>query len=62
MIKIVCVGKIKEKYFHDAVNEYLKRVSKYTNIDVIELVDEGIHDIKVVMKKEKYKRYLCYLS
>ena len=55
MIKIVCVGKIKEKYFHDAVNEYLKRVSKYTNIDVIELVDEGIHDIKVVVKKEKDK-------
>ena len=55
MIKVICVGKIKEKYFNDALKEYLKRISKFTNIDIIELSDEGMSDIKVVMKKEKEK-------
>ena len=39
MIKIICVGKIKEKYFKDAILEYLKRLSKYTKIDIIEVND-----------------------
>ena len=55
MIKIVCVGKIKEKYFSMAIEEYAKRISKYTNIEIIELPDEGITDSKVVLKKEKDK-------
>lgn len=55
MIKIVCVGKIKEKYFSLAVEEYYKRISKYTNIEIIELPDEGLSDEKVVLKKEKEK-------
>lgn len=40
MIKIVCVGKIKEKYFISAINEYLKRLSKYTKISIVEIADE----------------------
>lgn len=55
MIKIVCVGKIKEKYFSLAVEEYYKRISKYINIEIIELPDEGLSDEKVVLKKEKEK-------
>ena len=35
MIKIITVGQIKEKYLQDAINEYKKRLSKYTNIEVI---------------------------
>ena len=41
MIKIVCVGKIKEKYFNGAINEYLKRISRYTKINIIEVSDEA---------------------
>ena len=37
MIKIITVGKIKEKYYTDAVNEYLKRLSKYTKIELIKI-------------------------
>ncbi|MBR3209568.1 MAG: 23S rRNA (pseudouridine(1915)-N(3))-methyltransferase RlmH [Bacilli bacterium] len=40
MIKIVCVGKIKEKYFVSAINEYLKRLSKYTKVSIVEIADE----------------------
>ena len=55
MIKIVCVGKIKEKYLRDAIDEYVKRLSKYTKLEIIELLDEGIDDKKQVMAKEKEK-------
>ncbi len=51
MINLVVVGKIKEKYFIDAIDEYKKRLSKYTKLEIIELPDfDG--DIKTVIKKE----------
>ena len=37
MIKIITVGKIKEKYFIDAIEEYKKRISKYSKLEIIEL-------------------------
>ena len=52
MIKVITVGKIKEKYYTDAVNEYLKRLSKYTKIDLIEVKDEDF-DISKTLLKEK---------
>ena len=44
MIKIICVGKLKEKYLIDFVNDYLKRISKYHKIELIELRDSNIKD------------------
>lgn len=41
-INIICVGKIKEKFFKDAIDEYLKRLSKYCKLNIIELQDEKI--------------------
>ncbi len=43
-INILCVGKIKEKFFTDAINEYSKRLSKYCKLEIIELPDEKIPD------------------
>lgn len=43
-IKIICLGKIKEKYLQNGINEYTKRISKYSNIEIIELPDEQIPD------------------
>ena len=40
-IKIVAVGKIKEKFYKDAIDEYLKRLGSYTNIEIIEVADES---------------------
>ena len=51
MIKIICVGKIKEKYLKEAILEYKKRISKYTNIEIIEL-DDYNYDIKKTLTKE----------
>ena len=42
MIKIITIGSIKENYLKDAIEEYKKRISKYTNIELIECKDEGL--------------------
>ena len=41
-INIICVGKIKENYLKDAISEYSKRLSKYCNLNIIELSDERL--------------------
>ena len=41
-INIISVGKIKEKYLKDAINEYSKRLSKYCKLNIIEIDDEQI--------------------
>lgn len=41
-IKLICVGKLKEKYLDDGIKEYLKRISAYSDIEVIEIADERI--------------------
>lgn len=41
-INIICIGKIKESFFKDAINEYSKRLSKYCNLNIIELFDEKL--------------------
>lgn len=41
-INIICIGKIKEKFFKEAINEYSKRLSKYCKLNILELPDEKI--------------------
>ena len=52
-INIISVGKIKEQYFIDGIEEYKKRLTKYTNIELITVMDEPNElDSKTVKKKE----------
>lgn len=51
MIKIICIGKIKEKFYQEAIEEYKKRISKYTKIEIIELPDSS-YDLKKTLKEE----------
>ena len=44
-ITILCVGKIKESYFRDAVAEYEKRLSGYAKISITEVADEPDSDL-----------------
>ena len=39
-INVVCIGKIKEKYIKEGINEFLKRLSKYIKLKIIELAEE----------------------
>ena len=43
-ITLITVGKIKEKYFTDAIAEYAKRLSRYCKLEIIEVADEKTPD------------------
>lgn len=60
MIKLITVGTIKEKYLKDAIEEYTKRIKKYTNIELIEVKDEGlVEESKAIsLEAEKIKKHL----
>ena len=44
MIKIICVGKLKENYLKEGISDYLNRINKYHKINIIELPDSNILD------------------
>lgn len=54
MIKIICVGKIKEPYLMELINDYKKRINKYHKLEIIELKDSN----KVEEKKEIEKHLI----
>ena len=58
MIRIVCVGKIKENYLNDLINDYKTRISKYHKLEILELKDNDINtesnEILNHIKKEDY--------
>ena len=60
MIKIITVGSIKEKYSKEAIEEYKKRISRYTNIEIIEVSDEGLVEKEKAIKLEgnKIEKYI----
>lgn len=43
-ISIICVGKIKEKFYRDAIDEYAKRLSRYCKLAIVEVADEMTPD------------------
>ena len=53
MIKIICVGKVKENYYREAIEEYLKRLSKYTKVDIIEVNDLNYDKEKTIREESK---------
>lgn len=66
-IQVICIGKLKENYLKDAINEYSKRLSRFCNLDIIEVPDEKLPDkinpaiINEVKQKES-KKILEYLK
>lgn len=75
-IKIICLGKLKETYLIEGINEYSKRISKYANLEIIELPDEPLpqspsnKEIEIIKQKEaekilkhiKASDYVCCLD
>lgn len=47
MIKILCVGRIKESYLDDLIKDYKKRIGKYIKIEIIELKDDINYDKEI---------------
>jgi len=54
-ITIITVGKLKEKYLKDAIDEYSKRLSRYCKLDIIELPDEKTPDNASAKEEEAIK-------
>jgi 23S rRNA (pseudouridine1915-N3)-methyltransferase len=54
-IRIICLGKIKEDSLKSLIEEYKKRISKYANIEIIELADESIPDNCSLKEAERIK-------
>lgn len=52
-IKIIAVGKLKEKYWKQAIDEYVKRLGAYCTIDIVELSDEKTPD-KASAKEDEH--------
>ena len=65
-ITIICVGKVKEKFYVEAIKEYSKRLGRYCKLDIIEVADEKTpaaasdNEINLVKDKEgeRMKRYI----
>ncbi|MCD8089385.1 MAG: 23S rRNA (pseudouridine(1915)-N(3))-methyltransferase RlmH [Clostridiales bacterium] len=56
-ITILCVGKIKESFYREAIKEYSKRLSRYVNLEITEVPDEkapeGLSQTEISKIKEK---------
>ena len=52
MYKIVCVGKIKEDFITKGINEYTKRISAFTKLDIVEVKEVNTNNISNNMKEE----------
>ncbi len=55
-ITLICVGKLKEKYLVQGVDEYVKRLSRYCSLEIIELMDEKTPDHGGEALEEQIKR------
>lgn len=54
-VKIICVGKLKEKYLVAGVKEYIKRIKGYSKIEIYEVADESIPDNCSVANEQNIK-------
>jgi 23S rRNA (pseudouridine1915-N3)-methyltransferase len=68
-IRIVAVGKIKEKYIQEGIKEFTKRLSRYCSLDIIEIDDEKApenlseKEMEIVKTKDIRKdssKFFCY--
>mgnify|MGYP003468523441 CR=1 FL=1 len=66
-ITVITVGKIKEKYFTMAIDEYSKRLSRYIKLDIVEVADEKTPDgasesLENQIKEKEGERILSKIS
>ena len=63
MINIICIGKIKERYLNELIDDYKKRISKYHKLNIIELPDNNIEtETKNILKYIKPNDYVISLA
>ena len=55
-VRIICVGRLKEKYLKDGIDEYAKRLKRFCTFEIIEIPDEKIPDNPSAAQCEKIKQ------
>ena len=58
MIKIICIGKIKDSKLKSLIDDYYKRISNYTSIQIIELKDENENHDELKRESKEIENYL----
>lgn len=58
-IRLICVGKLKERFYADAVAEFNKRLSRYCELEITELPDEKVPQCPSASDIEKVKQTEC---
>lgn len=53
---ILCVGKVKERFYTDAIREYIKRMSRYAKVNIVEVADEKTPDRASDAEEEEIKK------
>ena len=66
-ITILCVGKIKEKFYREAIEEYTKRLSRYSRVEIVEVADEKTPDnasdtVNDIIKAKEGERLLSCIK
>lgn len=54
-IQIICIGKLKEKYWDDAIKEYSKRLKRFANLEILELKEARLPENASKADEEKVK-------
>lgn len=63
MIRIICVGKIRESFYRDAIKEYMKRLSKYHKVVIEEVMDSNMkNEGDFILKHIHNKDYVVTLE
>ena len=65
-IRVICVGKIKEKFYRMAIDEYIKRLGRYCKPEIIEVADEKTPDnasetVEDAIRNKEGERLLKYI-
>ncbi len=55
-ISVICIGKLKEKYWDDAIKEYSKRLKRFANLEIIELKESRLPDNASPAQEEQVKK------
>lgn len=66
-ITLITVGKVKEKFYRDAISEFEKRLSRYCKLDIIEVADEKTPDkasetVENQIKEKEAERIMKYIK
>ena len=67
VIRVVCVGRLKERFYEEAVKEFIKRLSRYARVEIVEVNDEKAPEalsdaLRERVKLEEGRRILAKLD